>query len=163
MTTEQETVTKEYITYEYVNDAVNSIVHSIKKFNIEFDYIVGLVRGGCIPGVMLSHRLNVPFIPLMWSTRDHITTETIDWLPQLVNEGKKVLIVEDIIDSGKTLETLYANWGAVVGGVDKLNMSNIYVAALIYNYEQEITAHFYGKMINRSSTNVWYEFFWEQN
>ena len=32
--------------------------------------IVGISRGGLIPGIILSHALDVPFEPLQWQTRD---------------------------------------------------------------------------------------------
>ena len=49
-------------------------------------YIHGIERGGLIPAVMLSHRLNIPYT-------SH---------PELFNPNE-VLIVDDIADSGNTI------------------------------------------------------------
>ena len=47
------------------------------------DSVTGLARGGLIPAVMISHRLNLPYVT-------QVSTNT--------------LVVDDIADSGVTLE-----------------------------------------------------------
>ena len=66
------------------------------------DVIVGISRGGLIPGVMISHKLNIPFKPVHASTRDFPHWE--NYLPQPGDQ--KVLIVDDICDSGETFERI---------------------------------------------------------
>ena len=44
------------------------------------DVVVGISRGGLIPGVMISHKLNIPFKPVHASTRDFPHWE--NYLPQ---------------------------------------------------------------------------------
>ena len=46
------------------------VCSKIEKDNFNPDVIVGISRGGLIPGVMMSHKLNVPFKPVHASTRD---------------------------------------------------------------------------------------------
>tara|TARA_R100000951_G_C2585036_1_gene163161 strand:+ start:336 stop:788 length:453 start_codon:yes stop_codon:yes gene_type:complete len=64
--------------------------------------VVALGRGGFIPGVHLSHLLEIPLVPLMWQTRDGTVNE------QIVTD-KHTLIVDDINDSGQTLTEVVNN------------------------------------------------------
>jgi hypoxanthine phosphoribosyltransferase len=73
----------------------------VEESGVKYDLIVGVVRGGLIPATHLSHLLEVPLATLMWSSsgvRDssnqHITTA--------LSSGKRVLVVDDIIDDGTT-------------------------------------------------------------
>ena len=50
---------KIYLTWKDIEDAVTSLAHRIKESGIEITSIYGLPRGGLIPAVMLSHKLNV--------------------------------------------------------------------------------------------------------
>lgn len=71
----------------------------LEKDEFQPDVIVGISRGGLIPGVMMSHKLDVPFKPVHASTRDFPHWE--NYLPR--PSDKKILIVDDICDSGETL------------------------------------------------------------
>ena len=83
---------KIYLTWKDIEDAVTSLAHRIKESGIEITSIYGLPRGGLIPAVMLSHKLN---IPLFKSGYDVLLGTT--------------LIVDDICDTGETLEK-YTNY-----------------------------------------------------
>ena len=48
----------------------DDICDQIEKDKFLPDVIVGISRGGLIPGVMISHKLNIPFKPVHASTRD---------------------------------------------------------------------------------------------
>ena len=79
-----------------------TICSQIEKDKFQPNVIVGISRGGLIPGVMMSHKLNVPFKPVHASTRDFPHWE--NYLPRPTD--KKILIVDDICDSGETFEKL---------------------------------------------------------
>ena len=57
-----------YITWEDVDNLVDNLYYKLEDQGI--DKVVGVARGGLIPGVMLSHKLNAGFEPLEWQTRD---------------------------------------------------------------------------------------------
>ena len=80
----------------------NLICEKIDADEFKPDVIVGISRGGLIPGVMISHKLNIPFKPVHASTRDFPHWE--NYLPK--PNDSKVLIVDDICDSGETFERL---------------------------------------------------------
>lgn len=93
----------------YVKKIHKDVDEHLKGENRTLRCVVGLLRGGLIPGVMLSHRLGVPLIPLQWQTRDN--DQKIDPTP-LVKEilncssHETCLIVDDIVDSGKTFQDI---------------------------------------------------------
>ena len=69
------------------------------------DLIVGVARGGLVPAVMLSHYMDIPMQSLHWSTRHNhglengvLTAEDIVY--------KKILIVDDIVDTGRTFKEI---------------------------------------------------------
>ena len=80
---------KHYVDWEEINDLVFRLFHKIitnsSLFNdLEIENIYGLPRGGLIPAVMLSHQLGIPM------AKGDI--------------GPNTLIVDDICDSGETLD-----------------------------------------------------------
>lgn len=92
-------------TYNDIHDACVSIVHQIHSFNKYPDCILGLSRGGLIPGVIISHKLNIPFVPVVFKTSesmgDNVNDEYNEYLPTI--KESCLLIVDDIADSGHTL------------------------------------------------------------
>ena len=66
----------------------NLICEKIDADEFKPDVIVGISRGGLIPGVMISHKLNIPFKPVHASTRDFPHWE--NYLPK--PNDSKVLI-----------------------------------------------------------------------
>ena len=76
-----------------------------------YDLIIGVARGGLIPACILSHLLdNIPVCCISVSSytcqnkkQATITHQHID--PNTLS-GKKVLIVDDLTDSGHTLQTI---------------------------------------------------------
>jgi hypoxanthine phosphoribosyltransferase len=138
---------------------IDTLVRKIKRSKIGFSYIVALSRGGLIPGVILSHKLGLKLVPISWSTRDSGEKESNCWVPEDINNGHKVLVVDDIVDSGEALKTMFEDWQSSVS--NKLNMENVYVATLIYNKDQGIVPQFYANKISRKKTPEWFEFWWE--
>jgi hypoxanthine phosphoribosyltransferase len=68
------------------------------------DVIMPVVRGGLVPGVLLSHILKVPHVvPLVYQTRDLDVEPEFSPLIELLNNDKRILIVEDIVDTGHTM------------------------------------------------------------
>lgn len=68
-----------------------------------FDVIIGLTRGGLIPAVRLSHAMNTPMLPfnphLLHSNGDERGRVKLPISPVVC---KRILIIDDISDTGKT-------------------------------------------------------------
>ena len=85
-------VKKVFISWEDIELDVQKIVAQVG----DVDYVVGIPRGGLIIAVMISHRLGVK----------HMTIDHLEKLEEfgLDIDKKKILVVDDISDSGQTLK-----------------------------------------------------------
>ena len=79
---------KIYLTWDDIDNLVNILS---KQTPPNITSVMGLPRGGLIPAVMLSHKLNLPLV--------YFPLET-------------TLIVDDICDTGNTFERINANYFA---------------------------------------------------
>jgi hypoxanthine phosphoribosyltransferase len=78
---------KVFYNWEDIDGRVNDLCQRLKHES--FEAVYGVPRGGLIVAVLVSHKLG---IPLITSLRDMY--------------GKKFLVVDDIADTGRTLEKL---------------------------------------------------------
>ena len=148
--------------YEEFRDGVNHIAKSVQESGFQPDYIVGVVRGGSVPSVYLSHKLKVPVVMVAWSTRDNfLERESNCWIPEDIMNGKKILVVDDIVDGGDTIRELLADWQSSVAGVGKLPVDNLRIAAMYYNTAQDVKVDFYHYEIDRNEDQRWVIFPWE--
>lgn len=125
------------------------ICTQIEKDNFNPDVIVGISRGGLIPGVMMSHKLNVPFKPVHASTRDF--PHWGNYLP--MPKDKSILIVDDICDSGETFEKL--------SNYIKENINHecdVRFMSLWWNNESDFEPHYFVNEVAKFTNPVWIEF-----
>ena len=57
---------KKYYSWQNIENMTLNLCDQVKDLNI--DYIIALARGGCVPGVTMSHNLDIPMIPIKLST-----------------------------------------------------------------------------------------------
>lgn len=92
-----------YFSWKDIDTCVGTIAAKIDHAEIKFNTIIGLSRGGLIPGVMLSHKLNCKFVPVVWQTRD----DNVQWTDIIqAHNSEDVLIVDDLVDSGRTFNEI---------------------------------------------------------
>jgi len=84
---------KIYLDWDDVTDAVDNLCNKIKHDQLNIDSVHGIARGGLIPAVLISHKLGLPYT-------DVIKPNT--------------LVVDDIADTGATLEKSPGVWTAVL-------------------------------------------------
>lgn len=81
----------------------------VLEFKEKFDLLVAIGRGGIVPAAILNQKFNVDLKILWLRFRDDDNNEESK-SPKLMREmdfsvqGKKVLIVDDVSRSGKSLE-----------------------------------------------------------
>ena len=93
---------KIFLDYSDVVSLTNKLIEDADNFKP--DMIVGLGRGGFVPAVHLSHALEVPLEPMMWQTRDGGLKTYSGPVEEDLSEGKRVVFVDDINDSGRTFK-----------------------------------------------------------
>lgn len=166
-------MSKVYYTQENVNSWVHHIIRSMYAENWKPDYIVGLTRGGLVPAIMFSHYMNVPMQTLNVSLRDSaIGPESNLWMAEdafgyNMDQPKKILIVDDINDSGATLNWVMEDWqsGCLPNDPKWNNVwnNNVRFAVMVNNEASEFkTPDYVGKIINKAERDEWVVFPWEE-
>lgn len=84
---------KVYVSWDDINILVEDLCNTIATSGAEIKSITGIKRGGLIPAVMISHKLNIPYV-------DRINKDT--------------LVVDDICDTGETLKNSIAMYTATL-------------------------------------------------
>lgn len=79
--------------WKWVHAQIDIIGEKLEKSD-KPEYVTGIPRGGLIPAVIISHRFEIPYIPL----------ELAKIMPG--NIKNKILVIDDIADSGNTLSLL---------------------------------------------------------
>ena len=92
-------MTKRYISWEEIETLVNILHDNILESGKEFTHICGIPRGGLIPAVILSHKMGIPYHSLSASC---------------TFSSNETLFVDDICDSGETLQNLNEYYTAVL-------------------------------------------------
>lgn len=141
-------------TYNFFREDLDRILGEIVDSGVQYEYVVGVVRGGAIPAVCLSHQLNIPMKCVSWSTyhRDQMKESAMD-IAEDIQNGKKVLVVDDILDSGRTISELLEDWDVERNQID--------LAVLVWNISQDINPDFVGRTIDRETNKDWVTFWWE--
>jgi hypoxanthine phosphoribosyltransferase len=115
-------------------------------------FIVGIKRGGLVPAVALSHKMHLPLIVISCQLRDgkeeFNPLEIVD-LPK----NAKLLVVDDICDSGKTLEKVFYSL--------KKDFSDIKSCSLFHNIRQKFYSDYKARKIDRDYERGWIIFPWE--
>lgn len=147
------------IDYNTFNEAVQTLVEQVSTYGTKYDAIVAPCRGGLVLGTVLSHKLGLPLYPIMWSCRDKTTANSVPVaVYDLAILKKNILLVEDIVDSGQTVQEIVEHMGHITSNYTK---PKIDVAAIINNISQPVHVQFYAHMIDRRVDQAWVDFWWE--
>ena len=147
------TPNKNYFTTGQMRNALIQIEDQMVHSNWMPSIILGINRGGCIPGVYLSHRLNTPHEVLDIRLRDHTAKPNLSVLEKAFAFQKKILIIDDINDTGATFQFIIDNFGK--------QKERIKFAALIHNKPSKVKVDFQGYEIDKSKDPSWNVFPWE--
>lgn len=144
----------EYLTHEDMNNYYAEVVRLMTVDKFKPDVVFAPMRGGADFGIKLSTYYDIPFEALQWQTRDG-STRDIDRLNELYTtyDGKNILIVDDICDSGETLKGIER--------VSNYNRMNIRFAVAIENIESGFPCDYTAREISRSDDTQWFIFPWE--
>ena len=159
---------KLFLSYIDIENYCCGIGQEILISNWSPEYIVGLTRGGLLPANLLSQFLEVPMVSLDVSLRDHseLLKESNCWMAEDALDGKKILIVDDINDSGATLEWIINDWKNN-NRPKSPEWNNIFgntvrFAVMVNNEASNFKdVSYLGSTVNKDERDVWVEFPWE--
>jgi hypoxanthine phosphoribosyltransferase len=174
---------------------IHNIIRDMAQDNWRPDYIAGITRGGLVPATMLSHYLDVPMHTLNISFRDNdLGPESNLWMAEEAygyipteertdaefevthlpvagdtsdpKKRKKILIVDDINDSGRTLNWIKDDWqsGCLPNNSawNQVWNNNVRFAVMVNNTASEFKdVDYFGTEINKLETPAWIVFPWE--
>ena len=84
---------KVFVYWDDISVLVDELCSTIISSGVQIKSITGIERGGLIPAVMISHKLNIPYVNKI---------------------NKDTLVVDDICDSGETLKNTVAGYTATL-------------------------------------------------
>ena len=134
--------------------AIIRIIEQMNDSNWMPEIILSINRGGCIPGIYLSHKIEIPHKVIDIQLRDNSVSPNFSVLNDCLTKYQKLLIVDDINDSGNTLKLIKDH--------PVENKSEIRFASLINNIKSKIKIDYQGQQIDKSKNPVWYVFPWEK-
>jgi len=161
------------LTWQDVEHQVQDLCRQLHLDNWRPDYIVGLTRGGLIPATMISHYTGVPLNTLNVSLRDGKgEAESNLWMAEdafgYEKDPVNILIVDDINDTGDTLNWIRNDWQSSCMAKDpKWNTGiwghNVRIAVLYDNLaSRSVTSVSYSSVeINKRERPEWIVFPWE--
>lgn len=139
------------LSWQTIHDAVDALAYTIEKHKPRI--IVGVARGGLIPATLLSHKLGIRLEVIKASAYEG-TRRTLQ--KPIVVEGwkdfynsERTMIVDDILDSGDTLQAIEAK----ISGIRYFKFASLFS-------KQFGEDHFY---FGRVEPDIWVKFPWEGN
>jgi len=145
----------QHLTWEDIDVACRCIYLKMKKDNYKPEAIVGLLRGGVIPARIFCDYFDVTLdffaidIKLYNGIGKRNEKPKIREFEEDLIRGKKILICDDILDSGKTMEAI----------LEHLKGEDITTATLYCKETAKIKPNYYAEI---SGENTWIVYPWEE-
>ena len=160
---------KIYYSWQDVEGQTQEILRQIQRDAWRPDYVVGLTRGGLVPANLISQYLEIPMETLKVSLRDDTSQpESNLWMAEDAFEQRRILIVDDINDSGATLNWIKEDWmsGALPDNPkwQEIWGDTVRVATLVDNEAStsELNVSYTAVGLNKAEEDVWIVFPWEE-
>ena len=161
----EKSVSKRYISEQEMKTGVLDIVSQMYSDDWRPDYIVGVTRGGLIPAVMMSHYTGVKMHTLDVRLRDaDHSPEHALWMAEEAGAGKRILILDDINDTGETFKWIVKDWEESNPPADWLDIwgNNVRFATIIDNVPSKFDVDYTSIEINKAEDPAWIVFPFEE-
>lgn len=162
------TSNKVYLSWKDIENHVNNLAVTLYRDDWRPDLIVGIHSGGGFPATMLAKMLDVPSHILDVRLRDTtvVGPESCCWLAEDAYNFKKILVVDDINDSGATINWIKNDWTASCLPNDprwfKIWGDSVRFAVIINNEASDADINYSSSTINKVEDNKWIVFPWEE-
>ena len=142
------------LSWNEMYNLVLNLADIIKKSEFKFDIIVGISRGGWIPARILADLLNIPklanitvefYVGIAKTRKKPTITQSVS----LPVKEKKILIVDDLADTGESLKL-------VSSYLKDQGASEVKLATIFYKPWSVIIPHYFPQ-----ETSQWVVFPWE--
>ena len=171
---------KVYVSWNDVQRQTQEIMRQMHLDGWRPDYVVGITRGGLTPANLISQYLDCPMETLKVSLRDGGTCESNCWMaedafghkvydPMASGDGRKnILLVDDINDSGATINWIRQDWQNSCFPNDarwaEIWGNNVRIATLYDNETSaaEIYVNYTAETVNKVADPQWIVFPWEE-
>ncbi len=121
------------------------------------DFVIGIGRGGLVPGCYVSHQLDIPMLSIDHSAKiPGFADELLAKVAGMSTQGSRLLFIDDINDSGGTITYIRARLAEF--GADAATCR---FAVVINNTCSSSEVDFWADTIDRASDKRWFVFPWE--
>ena len=151
----------EYISSDLMDTYYKSIIQKMAKDGYKPDVVIGLVRGGADMAAKFSHYFDVPCEMIKWQMRDGThgnpvpeaeSGKLMTILTRAEWKHGNILFVDDICDSGKSLEMIEEQIKAMTF------LGNITYAVCIENIDNDMEIDYSARQISRNVDEQWFVF-----
>jgi len=174
-------IKKKFYTWHDVEVMCTNIVNQMYSDNWRPDYIVGITRGGNVPATIISNMTGIRCEAIKVSLRDdNSESESNAWMSEdafgyvyedsdKVTGGpleKKILIVDDINDTGATFNWIKDDWqSSCLPNSEEWNNvwgNNVRFAVMTENLSSEFgEVNYHVHEVNKADEDVWLVYPWE--
>ena len=120
-------------------------------------YLIGIGRGGLVPAVYLSHATGLPTLSCDLSSHvKDFADDVLERLAARTRAGERLLFIDDINDSGRTIGLLRDKLARSGGTAEAIRF-----ATLLDNKVSAERIDYRARTIDRTVTKDWYVFPWE--
>lgn len=104
--------------YQEIHNGCIELCDFFRFHSFEFTRVVGIAKGGLLPAKIIAENLSLPMSVVHYSSQEgQGNNKDRDVYFPLIKNTEVVLLVDDILDSGHTLQTVkqhYLNMGVAV-------------------------------------------------
>ncbi len=145
------------LSWEEIEKNIDKLSDKIKASGFKPDYIIGIANGGLIPLYFLAKKLGINDVLIVSASsydKDKRKDLKIKYIPETNLTGKKILLIDDIADTGLSLK------GVVDAVINKYNVSELKTATLEVNKKR---CKFYPDFYVAVEEGEWVVFPWEKS
>lgn len=95
------------LSWTQIENDTHTLADQLFQLNMPWKGIIAVARGGLVPATILAHRLSIHWIDTLCMSSYCDETQKqdqLDVLKQVTSNNQQLLVIDDLVDSGKTFE-----------------------------------------------------------